>query len=334
MEHAVTGYWLFRRTHNPKILETIKSIADNSDDWSNYFYTFPWDSTAVAEKRIPHNWGRDGLTAHVVNNAMAIKYPGLWYQQSGDDWHRSAVYKAIENFDRNHGQVGGRFSGDEHLSGKRPTQGTELCAIIEYMYSLEKLIQIFGDVSFADRLELLTYNALPGTMTPDCWAHQYDQQANQVLVNYAKRNWSTNGPAANIYGLMPHYPCCLANMHQGWPKFVSHMWMATHDGGLALTSYGPTKVSATVGIGQHIIITEKTNYPFENSIELKLEMSKPTEFPLYLRIPGWAKGCIIRYKGITLAPETGQFETLRQIWNNNDTIIIVFPMSITLRITI
>ena len=30
----------------------------------------------LLEKKIPLNWGPDGLTAHVVNNAMAIKYPG------------------------------------------------------------------------------------------------------------------------------------------------------------------------------------------------------------------------------------------------------------------
>ena len=50
------------------------------------------------------------------------------------------------------------------------------------MFSLEELYEIFGDNKLADRLELLTYNSLPGTTTPDMWAHQYDQQANQVLV--------------------------------------------------------------------------------------------------------------------------------------------------------
>jgi len=328
MEHTVTGYWLYRRTKNPQILETIKSIFENSYDWTNYLYSFPWDSTAISEKRIPHNWGRDGLTAHVVNNAMAIKYPGLWYLQSGDEWHKQAVFKGINNYDRHHGQIGGRFSGDEHLSGKRPTQGTEMCAIIEYMYSLENLTQIFADVSLADRLELLAYNALPAMMTPDCWAHQYDQQANQVLVSYAKRIWSTNGPAANLFGLMPNYPCCLANLHQGWPKFVSHMWMATEDRGLALIAYGPSEVTARVGDNRKVKITEKTHYPFENSVALNIEITRPTEFPIYVRIPDWAKGCIVRYRGKTLVPAPGQFLPLIETWKNNDTIILVFPMSI------
>ena len=92
MENAVTGYWLYRQTGEPWILETIESIQKNSSDWTTYYEKFPWDSAASADKKIPLNWGPDGLTAHVVNNAMAIKYPGLWYQQSKDERFKKAVF--------------------------------------------------------------------------------------------------------------------------------------------------------------------------------------------------------------------------------------------------
>ncbi len=61
---------------------------------------------------------------------------------------------------------------------------------------------------------------------------------------------------------MPNFGCCLANMHQGWPKFVESMWMATNDNGLALVAYGPSIVKARVGKGNEVIITEETDYPF------------------------------------------------------------------------
>jgi hypothetical protein len=261
MENAVTGYWLYRQTGEPWILETITSIQKNSSDWTTYYEKFPWDSAAVADKKIPLNWGPDGLTAHVVNNAMAIKYPGLWYQQSKDERFKKAVFSGIKKYDLNHGQAGGRFSGDEHLAGKNPGHGSELCSVVEYMYSLEELYAILGDNTLADRLEILAYNSLPGTTTPDMWAHQYDQQANQVLVSVAKRDWTTNGDYSNIYGLMPDFACCLANMHQGWPKYVESMWMATNDNGLALVTYGPSTVKARVGNGIEVTINEETDYP-------------------------------------------------------------------------
>ena len=328
MENAVTGYWLFRQTGEPWILETIESIQKNSSDWTTYYEKFPWDSAASTDKKIPLNWGPNGLTAHVVNNAMAVKYPGLWYQQSTDERFKKAVFAGIEKYDLNHGQAGGRFSGDEHLSGKSPDRGTELCSVVEFMFSLEELYAIFGDNRLADRLELLTYNALPGTITPDMWSHQYDQQSNQVLVSGVKRDWSTNGDYSNIYGLMPNFACCLANMHQGWPKFVESMWMATNDNGLALVSYGPSVVKAIVGKGKEVTITEETDYPFNGSVNLTISTKKAVRFPIDLRIPGWADSVTIRFKGKTVKVKGGSNYKINEKWKNGDQITVEIPMEI------
>ena len=328
MENAVTGYWLFRQTGEPWILETISSIQKNSSDWTTYYEKFPWDSAAVTDKKVPFNWGPEGLTAHVVNNAMAIKYPGLWYQQSKDERFKKAVFSGIEKYDLNHGQPGGRFSGDEHLSGKSPGQGSELCSIVEYMFSLEELYTIFGNNTLADRLELLAYNSLPGTTTPDLWAHQYDQQANQVLVSAAKRDWSSNGDYSNIYGLMPDFGCCLANMHQGWPKFIESMWMATNDNGLALVTYGPSIVKARVGNGKEVTVSEETNYPFNGSVKLTVNTEKAVRFPIDLRIPGWADSVTIKFKDKFIKVKNVSTCKIKERWKNGDQIIVEIPMQL------
>jgi uncharacterized protein len=328
MENAVTGYWLYRQTGEKWILETIESIQKNGADWTTYYEKFPWDSAAAAEKKIPHNGTPEGMTAHGVNNAMAIKYPGLWYQQSKDIRFKNAVFTGIEKYDKNHGQAGGRFSADEHLAGNSPIQGTELCTVVEYMFSLEELYAIFGDNRLADRLELLTYNALPGATTPDIWSHQYDQQSNQVIVSIAKRDWSSNFDDSNIYGFMPNFGCCLANMHQGWPKFVESMWMATNDNGLTLVSYGPSIVKAKVGRGHEVIITEETDYPFKGSVKLSINTEKPSRFPIDLRIPGWADSVTIKFRNNTSVVKGESRVRLNERWKNGDQITIEIPMKI------
>ncbi len=328
MENAVTGYWLYRQTGEPWILETLASIQKYSFDWTSYYEKFPWDSAASSEKKIPFNWGPEGLTAHVVNNAMAIKYPGLWYQQSKNERFKKAVFSGIEKYDLNHGQAGGRFSGDEHLSGKSPVRGTELCSVVEYMFSLEELYEIFGENTLADRLELLAYNSLPGTTTPDFWAHQYDQQANQVICSVAKRDWSSNGDYSNIYGLMPNFACCLANMHQGWPKFTESMWMATNDNGLALVAYGPSVVRARVARAKEVTITEDTNYPFNGTVKLTINTEKAVRFPIYLRIPGWADSVTVRFKNKIIKVKNVTAYKIRERWKNGDQIVIELPMQL------
>lgn len=328
MENAVAGYWLYRKTKEPWILKVIESVRNNSPDWTSYYEKFPWDSAASADKRIPLNWGPDGLTAHVVNNAMAIKYPGLWYQQSNDSRFRDAVHEGINKYDKNHGQAGGRFSGDEHLSGRSPDRGTELCAVVEYMYSLEELYAVLGDNSLADRLEMLAFNALPGTITADMWAHQYDQQSNQVLVSADERAWSTNGKYSNIYGLMPNFACCLANMHQGWPKFTQSLWMATNDNGLIAAVYGPSRVKAMVAGEIEVTVREETSYPFSGTIRFIINSSKPVRFPLYLRIPGWADGVTITYKDRNIMPKAGSTVRLFSRWDPDEVITMEIPMHI------
>jgi len=328
MENAVTGYWLFRQTGEQWILKTIASIQNNCFDWTDYYEKFPWDSAALADKRIPTARQSGGLTAHVVNNGMAIKYPGLWYQQSGNERYRNAVLAGIQKYDKIHGQAGGRFSGDEHLSGKSPDHGTELCSVVEYMFSLEELYAIFGDNSLADRLESLTFNALPGTTTPDMWAHQYDQQSNQVLVSVHKRSWSSNGDYSNIYGLMPNFGCCLANMHQGWPKFTSSLWMATNDNGLVAVAYSPSTVKAQVDNGTEVSIREVTDYPFKGDVKLEINTAKAVRFPLYLRVPGWADEVIFNYKGKTKTAIAGETVKLEEKWADGDQVTFSLQMDI------
>jgi uncharacterized protein len=327
MENSVTGYWLYRQNNSPLFLETIASIQKNCFDWTRYFEEFPWDSTAVADKKIPIK-GEAGLTAHAVNNAMAIKYPGLWYQQAKDERFKKAVSEGLKKLDKYHGQAGGRFSGDEHLSGNSPVRGTELCSVVELMYSLENLYEVFGDNSLADRIELLAFNSLPGATTPDMWAHQYDQQSNQVLVSAAKRDWISNGDFSNIYGLMPDFACCLANMHQGWPKFTASMWMATNDNGLIAVCYGPSVVKARVGNGDTVTVREETDYPFNGKIKFKISSAGKIKFPISLRIPGWAEKAEIKFHDKNVTANGGETIRLKEKWRDGDEIILNIPMKL------
>jgi hypothetical protein len=196
------------------------------------------------------------------------------------------------------------------------------------MFSLEELYEIFGNNTLADRLELLAYNSLPGTTMPDFWSHQYDQQANQVLVSAAKRDWATNGDYSNIYGLMPNYACCLANMHQGWPKFIESMWMATNDNGLALVTYGPSIVKARVANANEVTISEETNYPFSGTVKLTINTEKSVRFPIDLRIPGWADSVTIKFKNNTVRVKNVSTYRMKERWKNGDQIFVELPMQL------
>ena len=319
-EELLSIIWLYNRTEDERLLELARVLHEQAFDWRGHFENFRWTGKISREEA--------NLSTHVVNNAMALKTPAVWWQISGDGLDRYAIDQILEVLDRYHGMPTGVHSGDEHYAGRDPSQGTELCAVVESMFSYEMLLAVLGEERFAERLERIAYNALPATFKPDMWAHQYDQQVNQVLCSVDQnRNWTTNGPDSNIFGLEPHFGCCTANMHQGWPKFVSHMWMATRDEGLAAMTYGPNRVDAVVAGGTPVAIVQETDYPFRDAISLTVWPGKSVKFPLHLRIPGWAVGIRVSVNGSQIRDvEPGMFRKVERKWKPGDRVELVFPM--------
>jgi hypothetical protein len=161
------------------------------------------------------------------------------------------------------------------------------------------------------------------------WAHQYDQQPNQVMCDLRKRDWTTNGPESNLYGLEPNFGCCTANMHQGWPKFVASLWMATPDDGLVAIAYGPNRAETTVRGGAHVRITEDTEYPFRGEVRLTVSPTREVTFPLVLRIPAWAAGSTVTVNGTSLqGVRAGEFVRVEREWKKGDQVILTFPMQV------
>ena len=312
-------YWLYERTGEKWLLDLAVKLEAQGFDWEDFFERWP-----LTEPTPKGKWNYMG---HVVNNAMAIKAPALWWRLTGDERDRRMTYEMIEKLDRYHGAVTGVIFGDECLAGKNPSHGTELCAIVEYMYSLEVLLSILGDPKFGDRLEKIAYNALPAAFSSDMWAHQYDEQVNQVECSIKEgRIWTTNSADANIYGLEPNYGCCTANFSQGWPKFAAHLWMRTADDGLAAVAYAPCGVATTIrGVPVKVDVT--TDYPFREEIDISIEVEEAVQFPLYLRIPSWCEDAILEIDGERIGPpEAGVFFKVERIWTGRSKIRLALRM--------
>lgn len=323
-EALIPAFHLYERTGESWILELAKRLHDQGFDYREFYKGE--DVTVPTPRRGLWKWAK-----HVVNTGMAAKAGALWWRVSGAEADRRFPGEMTALLDRHHGQANGMFSGDECLSGKNPLQGTELCAVVEFMYSLEHLIAVLGDSAFGDRLEKVAFNALPATFSPDMWAHQYDQQANQVRCTINPDHmWTTNGPESNIYGLEPNYGCCTANMHQGWPKFAAHLWMRSPDGGLVAAAYAPSAVSFETG-GGRVEVSLDTDYPFREDLLFRIKASAPARFPLRLRIPAWAEGASIETAGVKeKAPRPGTFHKIDRVWKDGDKIRLRLPMKATI----
>ena len=328
-DQVLTVIWLYNRTADPKLLQLAALLHSQGYDWTAEFAKFPYKERITAEYINLNTGGgmKDlALATHGVNNGQAIKTGPVWSIVSGSQSDRDAASRMIAELNKYHGLPNGMFSCDEHLAGLNPSQGSELCTVVEYMFSLEQSLAITGDPAFGDRLEKLAFNALPGTMTDDMWAHQYDQEPNQVECSLHRKPWTTNGPESNLFGLEPNFGCCTANFHQGWPKFAANLFMLSEDDGIVIAAYAPSEMNAAVR-GTTIRISQETNYPFRGAISLTVDPESTCAFPLQLRIPGWAEDASIKVNGHAQpSPTAGTFARIERTWKQGDRIEIIFPM--------
>ncbi len=269
-ETFVSLNFLYEKYGEPWIKDLAKILKEQGFDYN----------TAIESWKKPrHIWVRK---THIVNITMMLKSEAVSYALLGDEYTDNAE-KLRGILDRYNGTAFEGFTGDEVLSGLDPSRGTELCSVVEQMYSYEELYAHTGENKWLDRLEVLAFNALPATLTQDMWAHQYVQMVNQIACRKTifPAPFSTNGPRAHLFGLQPNFGCCTANFNQGWPKFA-----------LSAFAHGGGRITNTVMLpcalrDNGITIKIETDYPFRN--EAKYIIDADCAFDFSIRIPSFAK---------------------------------------------
>ncbi len=327
-DELLTVLWLYNRNGDSTLLDLARLLQRQGYDWESQFADFKFTEPVTKEFiKLGEGGGlKDlALATHGVNNGMAIKVSPLWSLVSKSEQDRGAVVRQLMALDKYHGVPNGMFSCDEHLAGRNPVQGTELCTVVETMFSLEHSLAVLGDAALGDRLERIAFNALPGTLTDDMWAHQYDQESNQVECSLHTKPWYTNGPESNLFGLEPTFGCCTANFHQGWPKFTASLFMLSEQDEVVAAAYSPCDVQTTVrNTPVHVI--EETEYPFRETIRMRVNPASRLQFAMRLRIPGWAEGASISVNGKPEAPPVpNSFARIERTWNQGDVVEINLP---------
>lgn len=318
-ENVLSVLWLHARTADAWLLDLGRLVLSQTADWATFLIRDLPPGPVPVFRHLTHS----------VNVAMGLKTPAIASLLDGDAEHADETEAMFAALDKLHGLVHGVFSGDEWLGGREPHHGVETCLVVELMFTLEQLSRVYGDGQYGDRLEEVAYNLLAASNDPRMLTHQYHQQANQVLVSFATRDWSFSGPDANVFGLEPHFGCCTANLHQGWPKLVRSLWMQDAEEALTAVAYAPCHVEATVG-GAPVTLDVDTDYPFEETVRVRVGLGGPQELTLRLRIPGWCADPRITVGGVEheVRPDASGYVTVSRTWQPDDAVVLHLPMEL------
>jgi hypothetical protein len=324
-ENLDSVYWLYNRTGEKWLLDLASKIYRQTADWASPILT------AERDRR----WEESSFY-HGVNIAMGLKYPALYYQQTGERQLLEAVERNYQQLMAAYGQQpGGMFAADENIRPgyNDPRQGAETCTMVELMSTFENLLRITGEVRSADRIEEIAFNSLPASMTPDLKGLHYLTAANLIADDKSGEHDFQNSGTLLSYDPWS-YRCCQHNVAFGWPYFSEHLWLATSDNGVAALLYAPSTVEVKAGQqGTMVRIVEETSYPFSGKISLTVFPESEVEFPLYLRLPGWAEKASIAVNEEKAAEvkAPGKLAVLERRWKYGDQVSLFLDESIRVK---
>jgi len=266
--------------------------------------------------------------AHVVEFIESTTPWLLGYLWTGDRRYLEAAVGWHDLLERIAMQPYGVPVADEWYGPTGAFRGSETCDVAGYVWSQVCLLEVTGEGRMADRLERAFFNAGPATVSRDFKSHVYFQSPNR-FANLSPD--FPHGPRASGGAYRPkHSPlCCTAALNRIVPWFVTHLWMATYDNGLAAVSYGPCRVTALAGDHVPVVIACRTDYPFDDTVEVSVQPARETAFPLCFHIPGWCTAPALSLNGeaVVVERDARDFARISRSWKSGDIVRLRLPMT-------
>lgn len=160
------------------LLDTMQLLKASGSDWTSIFSpgNFPTGDVGTAGT----------IENHGVNIGQALKSEAVGYRFTRSQADVDSTSQRCDILYQYHGRPTGIFAADEHLAGMGANRGSELCMVVETMYSGSYVYQSFGSNAIADKVERMAYNALPATLTGSEWLANCKYFRDQLIVGFTQ----------------------------------------------------------------------------------------------------------------------------------------------------
>ena len=314
---------LYRLTGDPRYLEFCHAIVNA---WEDEDRPLTWqyeDGCQLLTSLLEH--GSVYKTANRKAYEMLSNLIGLLelYRIVPDERYITACKNAWQDIASRRLYVTGTTSYHEQFRpdhrmppGEAAGEG---CVTVTWLQMNIHLLQLTGDVQYADEIERTIYNALPAAQSP------HTGQVTYFVPLLGRKEYGERN-----HGLLPDISCCSSSIPRGIamiPEFAS----GTLDGKPALLQYIPGKHALHYNDGGsrvEINLIIRGDYPETGSIEIEVDLAEAAQFPIVLRVPEWADGFEASVAAEKYKPSGSRLLEIHREWSSGDTIEIKIPLEI------
>ena len=209
----------------------------------------------------------------------------------------------------------------------------ETCVTVTFMKFALALLELSGEVAFADAIENSFYNAYLGSFNTHVIPVMYDHKGELPTVlpfdSYSPLVADTRGRKVGGFDYLfdnTFYGCC-ACIGAAGVGVIPQLAVLSRADGLVLNYYEQGELALKTPAGQALLLSVNTAYPYEGRVALSLALARPERFSLTLRVPAWCEDAVLTLDGREERLSAG-YHTVTREWGEETELVLTLAMPV------
>jgi hypothetical protein len=191
----------------------------------------------------------------------------------------------------------------------------ESCAAIANLMWNWRMLAAKAEAPYADVMEKALYNGINSGMslsgTLYCYRNPLESRGDEDI----RQPWYDT-------------TCCPPNLERTFASIPGYLY-STSPAGVYVHLYHASTLDWHLENGTGLKLVQRTKYPWDGDITLKISPAKAATFTLYLRIPSWSSKATVTLEGKPAPgkPMPGEYFALRREWKGESTVRLLLDMT-------
>jgi hypothetical protein len=322
---AVTGHPEFEMA----LVELYRTTGDKRYlEFVNYLFTGEKLRLQLTDDQVTYLFSgipfisRNELVGHAVRALYACSGATDYYLETGDAEYHATLERLWKDLVERKmyitGGVGSYAEGESvgapyDLPNERAY--AESCAAIANFMWNWRMLAASADARYANVMERALYNGINSGMslsgTLYCYRNPLESRADEEI----RQPWYDT-------------TCCPPNLERTFASIPGYLY-STSPSGVYVNLYHSSTLDWHLEDGTGLKLVERTKYPWDGDISLKVSPAKAATFTLYLRIPDWSSKATVMVEGKPAPgkPKPGEYFPVHREWKADTSVRVQLDMA-------